>query len=46
MGVSPIDGRIIFTLPGVPGEKKYLENFLESLYSKLYPIFVEQKQQR
>jgi hypothetical protein len=46
MGVSPIDGRIIFTLPGVPGEKEYLENFLESLYSKLYPIFVEQKQQK
>ncbi|MFC2146171.1 hypothetical protein ACFLRT_02290 [Acidobacteriota bacterium] len=43
-GVSPIDGRIIFTLPGVPGEKDYLENFLESLYVKLYPIFVEQKQ--
>jgi hypothetical protein len=46
IGVSPIDGRIIFTLPGVPGEKEYLENFLESLYSKLYPLFVEQKQQK
>ncbi len=43
MGVSPIDGEIIFTIPGVPGEKEYLENFLESLYSKLYPIFAEQK---
>jgi hypothetical protein len=46
MGVSPIDGKIIFTLPGVPGEKEYLENFLESLYSKLYPIFAEQKLQK
>ena len=46
IGVSPVDGRIIFTLPGVPGEKEYLENFLESLYIKLYPIFVEQNQQR
>ncbi|MGD2088153.1 MAG: hypothetical protein PVH61_18395 [Candidatus Aminicenantes bacterium] len=46
MGVSPIDGSIIFTLPGVPGEKEYLENFLESLYSKLYPILVEQKMQK
>jgi len=43
IGVSPIDGEIIFTLPGVPGEKEYLVNFLESLYSKLYPIFAEQK---
>ena len=46
IGVSPIDGRIIFSLPGVPGEKEYLENFLESIYSKLYPIFVEQKLQK
>jgi hypothetical protein len=46
VGVSPIDGKIIFMLPGVPGEKEYLENFLESLYSKLYPIFAEQKLQK
>jgi hypothetical protein len=46
VGVSPIDGRIIFTLPGVPGEKQYIKNFLESLYSKLYPIFAEQKLQQ
>lgn len=42
VGVSP-KGHIVFTLPGVPGEKAYLENFLESLYSKLYPIFLNQK---
>jgi hypothetical protein len=46
VGVSPIDGRIIFTLPGVPGEKEYLKNFMESLYNKLYPIFAEQKLQK
>lgn len=46
VGVSPIDGRIVFTLPGVPGEKKYVKNFLESLYSKLYPIFSRQKSQK
>ena len=46
IGVSPINGRIIFILPGVPGEKEYIENFLESLYSKLYPIFTEQKLQK
>jgi len=41
IGVSP-KGYIIFTLPGVPGEKAYLENFLNSIYGRLYPIFVNQ----
>ena len=43
IGVSPINGQVIFTIPGVPGEKKYLADFLQSLYEKLYPIFLEQK---
>lgn len=43
IGVSPIKGEIIFSLPGVPGEKEYLVNFLDSLYSKLYPIFLKEK---
>lgn len=42
VGVSPVDGSIIFTLPGVPGESQHLENFLEALYNKLYPILSEQ----
>ena len=42
IGVSP-KGDIIFQLPGVPGEKKYLEQFLNSLYSKLYPVFLKEK---
>jgi hypothetical protein len=42
-GVSPINGEIIFTIPGVPGEKEYLVDFLQSLYEKLYPIFLKQK---
>jgi hypothetical protein len=41
--VSPVNGKIIFTIPGVPGEKEYLEDFLQSLYDKLYPIFLKQK---
>jgi hypothetical protein len=40
IGVSP-DGDILFVLPGVPGEKAYLEKFLDSLYNKLYPIFLK-----
>ncbi|MDQ1354064.1 MAG: hypothetical protein QG657_4373 [Acidobacteriota bacterium] len=40
VGVSSVNGDILFTLPGVPGEKAYLEIFLESLYKKLYPIFL------
>lgn len=43
VGVSPVKGNIIFTLPGVPGGKVYLEDFLESLYRKLYPIFLQEK---
>ena len=43
VGVSPTTGKVYFTLPGVPGEKEYLENFLEGLYSKLYPLFLEEK---
>jgi hypothetical protein len=42
-GVSPVDGEIIFTIPGVPGEKEYLVDFLQSLYEKLYPTFIKQK---
>ncbi len=42
MGVST-DGEIIFVLPGVPGEEKYLENFLDSLYSNIYPIFLRKE---
>lgn len=42
VGVSPA-GDILFVLPGVPGEKSYLKNFLDSLYIKLYPIFLEEK---
>lgn len=39
IGVSQ-NGKIIFSLPGVPGEKEYLETFLESLYEKTYPYFL------
>ncbi|NIN20888.1 MAG: hypothetical protein GTN82_23350 [Candidatus Aminicenantes bacterium] len=42
IGVSP-KGDIIFVLPGVPGEKEYLLNFLDSLYMKVYPILLEEK---
>ena len=42
VGVSP-SGDVIFTLPGVPGGKAYLENFLESLYGKVYPVFLKEK---
>lgn len=42
VGVSPTTGKVYFTLPGVPGGKAYLESFLESLYSKLYPVFLEE----
>lgn len=39
VGVSP-NGKIIFSLPGVPGEKEYLTTFLESLYEKTYSYFL------
>lgn len=42
LGVSP-EGDILFVLPGVPGEKEYLLNFLDSLYGKIYPIFDEKR---
>ncbi len=44
-GVSPNSGDIFFMLPGVPGGKEYLVDFLESLYNKLYPIFLNEKLQ-
>jgi len=40
VGVSPF-GKVLFTLPGVPGEKDYLKRFLDVLYGKVYPIFLE-----
>jgi hypothetical protein len=42
IGVSP-NGKIIFSLPGVPGEKEYLRTFLDSLYGKIYPYFLNDK---
>ena len=45
VGVSPNTGDIIFTLPGVPGGKEYLVDFLESLYGNLYHIFLKEKTQ-
>jgi len=32
------NGVIYFVLPGVPNEKKYLNQFLESFYYKAYKI--------
>ncbi|MCX6578923.1 MAG: hypothetical protein NT166_01910 [Candidatus Aminicenantes bacterium] len=43
VGVSPVNGDIFFTLPGVPGEKAYLGIFLESLYNKVSPVFLKEK---
>ncbi len=42
IGVSP-GGDILFVLPVVPGVKTYLKNFLDSLYERLYPIFLNEK---
>ena len=42
IGVSP-ERDILFVLPGVPGEKEYLLHFLDSLYERVYPIFLEKK---
>lgn len=42
VGVSP-NGIVLFTLPGVPEEKDYLEKFLNSFYEKIYPLFLEEK---
>jgi hypothetical protein len=41
VGVSPY-GDILFVLPGVPGEKDYLLQFLLNMYGKIYPVFYEQ----
>lgn len=40
IGVSP-QGKVLFSLPGVPGEADYLEKFLNSLYNKTYPVFFQ-----
>lgn len=40
VGIS-IDGDVLFVLPGVPGEKEYFENFLDSLYNKILPVFLK-----
>ncbi|MDQ1349870.1 MAG: hypothetical protein QG657_171 [Acidobacteriota bacterium] len=42
VGVST-KGEIYFVLPGVPGEKDYIENFLMNLYYKLQRIFVNKR---
>jgi hypothetical protein len=42
VGVST-KGEIYFVLPGVPGEKEYIESFLMNLYYKLQRIFVNKK---
>lgn len=44
IGVSQ-NGKIIFSIPGVPGEKEYLITFLESLYEKTYPYFLSYQAQ-
>ncbi len=31
---------LVFILPGVPGEKEYLEKFLYSFYQKVYPFLL------
>ena len=40
VGVSPY-GDIYFVLPGVPGEKAYLQEFLLNFYGKVYPSLYE-----
>jgi hypothetical protein len=42
VGVST-NGEIYFVLPGVPGEKEYIESFLMNLYFKLQRIFMNKK---
>jgi hypothetical protein len=37
-------GDIFFILPGVPGTKEYIENFLYGLYQKLLPFLSQEKQ--
>jgi hypothetical protein len=41
IGVSP-HSKVLFSLPGVPGETDYLKKFLNSLYSKIYPVFLQE----
>ena len=36
------NGTILFTLPGVPEEKEYVKKFLNSLYAKVFSIFLEE----
>lgn len=38
-GVSQ-KGCILFVLPGIPNQKDYLENFLNTLYNKAYPVLL------
>jgi hypothetical protein len=35
--------KILFLLPGVPNEKKYLEEFLNSFFDRVYPLLVEEE---
>jgi hypothetical protein len=36
---------LFFVLPGVPGEKDYLGQFLDSIYAKVYPYLITLEQQ-
>lgn len=36
-------GDILFILPGVPGGKKYIIDYLEAIYRKTYPILLKEK---
>lgn len=38
------NGDVLFKIPGVPGAKNYVENFLDSVYNKLYPVLLEREQ--
>jgi len=40
------NGDILFQISGVPGLKTYLENFLDAIYSKIYPIIFERKNKK
>ena len=40
IGVSG-KGKIYFVIPGVPGEKEYLKEFLESFYTKAYLLLID-----
>ncbi len=45
VAVSP-KGERIFELPGVPGEKEYLLQFLDALYGKVLPVFLEEASEK